>query len=327
MTRMRSYLPVFLAAAAVLLLCRPAPGQSQSEKDEAKERFQKGLAFVDEGDCKKAILEFKEAFKSYPVPVILYNMALCYDDMHQYALAMDHYKQYLEAEKKVPADQLDAIEKRVATLETFLGTLKLSCNIEGAAVTVDGHKTGETPLQEIYLETGDHRIVVEKKPYETFQETVTVVSGKTTTLEVFLEETPSGIPEGTGTVEGPGPTGEKKKKLRPAAFWGTLGVTLAMGVTAGIVGGVNVANHNKFDDTDPADREKLQDLKDKGQVYNALFLTTLSLAGAAAVAAVVVGVFTDFKKEKKKESLSLAVMPAADGGIILLSMPMGGHAW
>jgi tetratricopeptide (TPR) repeat protein len=323
-----SYHPFWLITAAALLLCRPAPGQGKSEKDEAKERFQKGLAFVDEGDCKKAIVEFKEAYKAYPVSVILYNMALCYDDMHRYALAMEYYKQYLDTEKKVSADQLDAIEKRISTLETFLGTLRLSCNIDGAAVTVDGNEAGETPLQEIYLETGDHKIIVEKKPYETHRETVTGVSGKTTTLDVFLEEAGSGSAAVAGTGEGSGPTAEgKRKKLRPGAFWGTLAATLALGITAGVVGGLNVANHNAFEDTDPADRDRLQDLQDKGQLYNALFLTTLSLACAAAAAAVVVGVFTDFKKEKSSESLSLAVMPAADGGLILLSMPMGGHAW
>lgn len=311
--------------AALLLLSGPAAGQGKSEKDEAKERFQKGLAFVDEGDCKKAILEFKEAYKAYPVPVILYNMALCYDDMHQYALAMEYYKQYLGTEEKVPAEQLDAIKKRMGTLETFLGTLRISCNVDGAAVTVDGHKAGETPLQEIYLETGDHKVMIQMKSYKKFQDTVTVVSGKTTTMDVTLHEAGTEAPSGTWASKGGlAAGGEKKKKLRPGAFWGTLTAALGMGVAAGIVGGINVANHNEFEDTDPADRDKLQDLKDKGEICNALFLTTLSIAGAAAVAVVVLGVFTDFEKEKKKEIPSMAFVPADGGALIFLSMPLGG---
>ncbi len=313
--------------AALLLMSRPAVGQSEKEKNEAKERFEKGLAFVDEGDCKKAILEFKEAYKAYPVPVILYNMALCYDEMHQYALAMEYYSLYLATEKKVAGEQLEAIHKRMSTLETFLGTLKLSCNVDGADVSVDGYHKGQTPLQEVYLETGDHKIVVEKKPYRKFQDTVTVVSGKVTTLDVTLEEAKTALGGKTGVAGGGRTDGGGKKKLRPGAFWGTLAAALGMGITAGVVGGINVANHNEFEDTDPADREKLQDLKDKGQLYNALFLTTLSLAGAAAVATIVVGLFTDFGKGKKKEKPSLALMPAADGGFLLFSTPLGGRAW
>jgi len=327
-----------LTVPVILCFAAPAPAQNKQDKNEAKERFHKGLAFVDEGDCNKAIVEFKEAYKMYTVPVILYNMALCYDDMHQYAMAMKFYKKYLAEGKKISKKQRQAIDERIATLESFLGTLKITCNIDGALVSVDGNEMGETPIHEIYLETGDHKVVIEKTFFIDYKKTVTVVSGKTMNLDTFLEAQTVGgtggtTTEQTGSQEAGGPAGKgpsgKKKKLRPGAFWGLLATTLALGIGAGVTGGLNVANHNKFDDTDPADRDELKDLKDKGETYNALFLTFTALTGAAAAATIAVGVLTDFKKGKeiKKETPAVALVPSRDGCFLILSVPMGGSVW
>lgn len=327
-----------LTVPVILCFATPAPAQNKQDKNEAKERFHKGLAFVDEGDYKKAIVEFKEAYKMYTVPAILYNMALCYDDMHQYTMAMKFYKKYLAEGKNISKQQMQAIDERIVTLESFLGTLKITCNVDGALVSVDGNEMGETPIHEIYLETGDHKVVIKKTFFKDYKETVTVISGKTMNLDTFLEVQPEEGTEGTTTAqtssqEAGGPTGKgppvEKKRLRPGSFWGLLATTLALGIGAGVTGGMNVANHAAFNDTDPADRDELKDMKDKGETYNALFLTFTALTGAAAAATIVVGVLTDFKKGKeiKKETPAVALVPSRDGCFLILSVPMGGSVW
>jgi tetratricopeptide (TPR) repeat protein len=327
-----------LAAAALAAARAPAaPPEGKDDKQakaEAKERFQKGLAFVDEGDCDKAIVEFKEAYKTYPVNVILYNMALCYDDMHQYALAMDYYKQYMEKEKKISEEQLAAIKERFKTLKSFLGALTITCNVDGADVFIDGEAVGKTPLEDVTIETGDHKVSVKVDGYKDYLETVTVVSGKTASMNVKLKEAAPSSLAGAGAIK-PDEGGGKaagahgKKKLAPGAFWGTFAAMLALGAGTAVVGGLSVANHDEFQDTKkdtPGDTKKLSDLKDKGDTYNAVFLTFAALTGAAAVAAIVVGVMTDFKKEKK-EKPAVAFVPSDGGGFLLVSTPLGGNAW
>ena len=326
---------VLAAAALAAVRAAAAPPEGKDDKQakaEAKERFQKGLAFVDEGDCNKAIVEFKEAYKTYPVNVILYNMALCYDDMHQYALAMDYYKQYMEKEKKIPGEQLAAIKERFKTLKSFLGALRITCSVDGADVFIDGDAVGKTPLEDITLETGDHEVSVKVDGYKDYLETVTVVSGKTASMDVKLKEAAplagaGAIKPGKGGGEATGAPG--RKKLAPGAFWGTFGAMLALGAGTAVVGGLNVANHNEFEDTkkdSPDDTKKLSDLKDKGDTCNTVFLTFAALTGAAAVAAIAVGVMTDFKKTKN-EKPAVAFVPSEGGGFLLVTTPLGGSSW
>jgi hypothetical protein len=326
------------ALAQVENQAKPVPESEEENaaKKEAEERFKKGLMFVDEGDCKKAIVEFREAYKSYQVPVILYNMALCYDEMHEYAEAMKHYKEYLETSKKLSDSQVAQIKERMDKLQKYLGTLMVTANVEGALVLLDGEELGTTPLSEIYMETGDHEIVVQKEGYPDFKDSVTVVSGKQATVNVTFK---TGPPEaagqgeeaagGEGTLPGSGEPGGKKKKLPRAAFYGTLGATLALTVGAAVVGGLNLSNRNEFEDGKAEatpDMQKLQDLKDKGDTYNVVFLTLTGIAGAALIATIVVGVFTDFKKGTK-EKPAVAFVPVEGGGVLTLSTPVGGRAW
>ncbi|MFH1436585.1 MAG: hypothetical protein ABIJ56_12810 [Pseudomonadota bacterium] len=110
-----------------------------------------------------------------------------------------------------------------------------------------------------------------------------------------------------------------------SAFWGVLGATLALGAGAVVVGGLNVDNRNKFLDTDYSDEEAWRDLKDRGETYNTVFLSLVGVAGAAAIATIVLGVFTDFRKGKKSgaETMPVTLVPSKGGGLLLISIPYG----
>ncbi|MFH1436033.1 MAG: PEGA domain-containing protein [Pseudomonadota bacterium] len=270
--------------------------------EEAKERFTKGLMFVDEEDCNKALVEFKASYEIYPTAVVLYNIALCNDDLHKNAAALKYYSQYLDEAEEIPKDNETVIRERIGQLEKMVGTLSVSCNVEGASVLVDGKKIGEAPLEGDYVEIGDHELIVKKSGYKDYWADISVVSGKTNEVDVELEllkevEGNEAIVETvTGKEDGkPG----KKKTVPASAFWGVLGATLALGAGAVVVGGLNIDNRNKFLDTDYSDEDTWKDLKDRGETYNTVFLSLVGVAGAAAIATIVLGVFTDFKKGKK----------------------------
>ncbi|MBW2108299.1 MAG: PEGA domain-containing protein [Deltaproteobacteria bacterium] len=62
----------------------------------------------------------------------------------------------------------------------------MNANIAGARVLVDGRKVGTTPLSEVAVPAGEHRIGVEKDGYEPYGKRVRFEAGRSMTLYVDL---------------------------------------------------------------------------------------------------------------------------------------------
>ena len=259
-------------------------------------------------------------------------MALCYDDLHKYGKAMKYYRQYIEEAKKDPSKKgVKAVEERIGKLEKYLGTLTVTSNVTDAAVYVDDEEIGTAPMENVYIETGDHTVTLEKEGFQTFSKKIKVVSGKTISVDATLLVVEK-EPEGQVPVVGTGEEKPDRKTLKPVIFWCMLGVTIGLGGGAAAVGGLNLVNHNKFMDTPYDDREKWKDLKDRGEIYNIVFLSLIGATGAAAVATVALAFFTDFKKKEKKveeedtdipeETASLSFAPLEGGGMLVLTIPV-----
>jgi|GEM_PF-5026655 len=317
----------FFAFAFAVILVMPERVFSGSEIDEAKARFKKGLMFVDEGDCKKAVVEFEEAYKIYPSPAILYNMALCYDDMHQYAFAMKYYQKFLSESKKVPEKQAEKIKERIAKLSDLLGIVSIKCNVDGATVIIDGNEMGTTPIENFYLETGSHTLTIIKEKYVNYTTNFKLISGKTVTIEANMEPVVEKVepvkeepqPQPPAPVETPQKE-KKAKKLNPAIFLSMIGIAVLTGAGSAVAGGLNISNHNEFLDTPYSEKDKWQDLKDKGETLNIAFIALIAVTGASLVTGAALAPFTDFGKLKKKgsEEVDVGFNPTLNGGLIFI---------
>jgi len=67
-------------------------------------------------------------------------------------------------------------------------TLSVSANVKGARVLVDGRRVGETPLSDVEVSPGDHRIRVEKQGYEPYRKRIRLGKGRSMSLYVDLSE-------------------------------------------------------------------------------------------------------------------------------------------
>jgi len=67
-------------------------------------------------------------------------------------------------------------------------TLKVECNVSGAKVLVDGKDVGRTDLSDVKVSPGDHRILVEKEGYETYQRPINIEAGRS--MSLFVDMTP-----------------------------------------------------------------------------------------------------------------------------------------
>jgi hypothetical protein len=318
--------PIFMLTAALglaaVLLSHAA---AADETGEAEDRFKKGLMLVDEGDCKNAVVEFEESYRLFPAPVVLYNLALCYDDLHQYSKSMKYYKQFMTDAENLTPSQNKSIMDRIKKLEKYLGILEINCNIDGASVLIDDEDVGTTPMEAVYVETGQHKLTIRKPDYEDFVKKIKMVSGSTMSVDAELK--PAEVSGGPGGGGGePGDGGKKtKKKLKPVVFFSMLGATLALGAGAAVVGGLNIKAHNDFLDTPYSDSEKWKDLKDKGEMYNIIFLSLIGVTGAALVTTAVLAAFTDFsklKKEKKPKTVEVGFLPGPGGAAVTLRFPL-----
>lgn len=65
-------------------------------------------------------------------------------------------------------------------------TLSVKCNADGARVSVDGIEIGETPLKDLSVSAGEHRIIIEKDGHETYRESVRIDEGQAVSLRVEL---------------------------------------------------------------------------------------------------------------------------------------------
>ena len=67
-------------------------------------------------------------------------------------------------------------------------TLSVNANVAGAKVLIDGQSVGKTPLGDVSVSSGAHRLRVEAKGYDAYQKRIQLESGRAMNLYVDLSE-------------------------------------------------------------------------------------------------------------------------------------------
>jgi hypothetical protein len=130
--------------------------------------------------------------------------------------------------------------------------------------------------------------------YETAQEDVTVTSGEHREITIDLVPAAVATPPETGAGQAAQGEPDGAAGLDPAWFWATASAAAAIGVAAAVTGGLT---YTTFADFDAGGRHD-QGLSDKGDALQVTTNVLAGVAGAAALAAVVLVFFTDFSEEQ-----------------------------
>jgi len=103
-----------------VLLCSPSHARpsDDAEKGEARKHFQRGMAHFNLQEYAAAIEEFETAYRGYPDPVFLYNLALSYRLSGNAERALYFYRTYLR--NNPSAANRDEVERRIADLERLM---------------------------------------------------------------------------------------------------------------------------------------------------------------------------------------------------------------
>ncbi len=171
-----------IALAALLGWAGPVSAVDDEAKQEAKERFSKGVEFFNAGEYGAALAEFHWAYEVSPHYMVLYNIARCYARLNKHIEAMKYFNQYLdEGGSKITGKRLKEVEAEMAALEKIIAYLDITTGgVKGATIKVGDKVAGHTPLAEpVAVEPGPVTVSVDADGYRSESKEIVVPAGKT----------------------------------------------------------------------------------------------------------------------------------------------------
>ncbi len=302
----------FALALAIACLGAPAPGAAAGgkagkgatakkasskpagEAKKAKTAYKKGVKLYKQGSWEEAIDAFQASFEASPDPKASFYIGMCLAKLERWLEAeeeleelVEHAGQGIDAKKREEAlEALDEVRSHIAVVTVV-------CDVEGATLAVDGE-----PSQgwEVSLVEGAHELTVSAEGHDPVVRQLDLAGGEPVTVEIAMDAFEDDIDEHVGKGGGRG-------EVPVVWFATTAGLAGALAAAAVITGSLALSRQSTYDS---------MGIDDDWQPYRE---TTLKLglatdvlwgmAGAAAVAAVVLAVFTDFGRTEDGQALSV----------------------
>lgn len=79
------------------------------------------MQLFDSGDYARALVEFQAAYELAPMPAVLYNIAVTFEQLGRTREALDTYVQYNASGAATPAARAAAVAAKIAHLKQTLG--------------------------------------------------------------------------------------------------------------------------------------------------------------------------------------------------------------
>lgn len=271
----------------------PADPVSPARAD-AERRYAVAVERADAGDCELAIAEFEEIYRLLENPIVFFNMAVCYEELHQYDAALSSYQRYLD-EAAPDAESRGEVERSLRRLEGFLGTIQVTANVT-ASVWIDDREVGQSPGT-FRIPAGSHVVELRASGYESAQQEVVVASGRSADLEFALDE-----------------LAEEYGGLGAGFFWTSSILAVAsLGATA-VLGLKALGARDDYNEMLAVGIYESALLEDERQRVRRFSLATDVMIGVTAVfatAAVVFAFLTDWGSDDTRASARLQLRPAA----------------
>jgi hypothetical protein len=164
-----------------------AAGEEADSKAVAKAKLVEGSELLKQGEYTTALARFQEAYDLVHSPKIQYNFGLAYMGLGRKADAIEAFEKFLNEALDASPDLRANAERHRSTLGQETGSLIVTCDVDGAEISVDGRSRGVTPLQAaIRLDPGPHQLVVEKVGTPPFAEKFALEAGRRMTVEAHL---------------------------------------------------------------------------------------------------------------------------------------------
>jgi hypothetical protein len=160
---------------------KPAPAvDAGGKKEEARARFEKGLALADKAAWDAALAEFFRSIELFPSRAATKNAAVCLRKLNRNDEALDLYEGLLRDFRDLPADLKAEAQRALLELRPLVGTIEIDAAQLGASITVDGRRRGENPLfAPLRVNAGSHVVRLYSEGFEPFEASTEVAGGQT----------------------------------------------------------------------------------------------------------------------------------------------------
>jgi hypothetical protein len=155
----------------------------------ARDLWYRGVDAFRAGNYEEARRAFAECYQLMPKSDVLRNLSISEIQSGHYVSAARHLKQLLSsAPGDLPSNVREEANSRLAQAEAQIGQLKISVDIAGAEISIDGTVIGRSPLEgSWYIEPGQHEIIVSKAGYPAESRQVFALAGVAIPIDVSLE--------------------------------------------------------------------------------------------------------------------------------------------
>jgi len=163
----------FLRVLATALMCLspfafgPAWAQglaAEGPSREAATHFDRGVKLYEEQDWRVALIEFERAYAISPHYRVLYDIAQCRYQLHDYVGALGAFQRYLtEGGSEVSQTRSEQAKSAIDDLRGRVAHVRVTTDVDGAEILVDDAPAGTTPLPAPLLVNAGRRKVSASK--------------------------------------------------------------------------------------------------------------------------------------------------------------------
>ncbi len=170
----------------------PAPPASVAAApafaEEAKRYFEQGEALRAREQYQAALEAYQKSRVLLPRASNTVNVAVCLFNLGRFDEAYEFFEEALTRfpEGQLPAETRESAKATMATIETKVGRIDVSANVDGTLV-IDGRTRGKVPLAApIRALPGRHIVRILRDGFETFEKAIDVQLGVTTSIDAKL---------------------------------------------------------------------------------------------------------------------------------------------
>jgi PEGA domain len=182
-----------LALVIIVATRLPAIADTPDVRAEATAHFQAGVALVDRGNDKGALVEFEQAYKLLPDWQYLFNIGVLQRKLFRYGDAIRTFERYLaDGAANVPADRRSKVETELAELRNLVGDIVLTVVGPPARIELDDVYIGDSPLPDpLVVAAGPHTLRVTRDGFDPAQQELVVVKGQRVEVALSPRERPT----------------------------------------------------------------------------------------------------------------------------------------
>jgi len=232
------------------------------EVQRARTHFRTGVELHQKGELEAAYVEFQRAHELAPNYQVLFNIGQTASTLKYHGAAYRAFYDYLqEGGENVPEEKRASVTARLEELSGLVGKLHVKCTTGEGELYVDARAVGECPTDvttvvsagqhEVSLEVGNEQrrrsvhVLVGERSELTFQPEVEVSRAPEVPSEPEVGAEPEPVLSAEPSVE---PQVSDREYSPSAGLWWGLAATGVLGITAGTMGGVALAEDKNAED-------------------------------------------------------------------------------